>query len=783
MKFSESWLRTFADPAISTDELAHALTFGGLEVEGVEPVAPAFTGVVVGEVLAVAPHPDADRLRVCQVNTGQAVIAIVCGAPNVYPGMKVPAALPGAELPGITIKKTAVRGVESGGMLCSARELGLDGDESGLLVLPVDATPGQDVRAALDLDDRILITKPTPNRGDCLSMLGVAREVGAITGAPLTLSACGSVEPVIKDTLAIHIDAPAACARYCGRLVRGVNPDAPTPHWMQRRLTRCGVRPISAIVDITNYVMLELGQPLHAFDAAKLQGDIHVRFAASGESIELLNGQQLALAPEFLVIADSAGPVALAGIMGGAASAVDSATRDVFLESAYFDAEAIAGKSRVLGFGSESSFRFERGVDFGGTRRALERATALVLDICGGQAGAVTEAGSVLPARSAVVLRLSRVKRLLGVELGSDCIADILRRLDLSYTCGEGTFTVTPPSFRFDISIEEDLVEEVARIHGYEAIPAAAPRGAMGLRPASEAARTRAYLRRLLAARDYHEVITYSFVSSEWERDLCANSAPVALANPIASQMDVMRSSLFGGLIHSTAFNVRHKQTRVRVFELGLCFLHVDTGYEQPLRLAGAACGTVLPEQWGSPARNVDFFDVKADVEALFRPRGISCEAAEHPALHPGKSARILCEGKAVGWVGELHPRWQQKYDLPLAPVLFELDYAALAVGRSPRYVEVSKFPPVRRDIAAVFAEEVPYQAVIEALRTDQPALVSGVELFDVYRGADLGNGKKSLAFRVLLQDTRKTLTDAEVDSVVLHLRQTLQRQFNATLR
>jgi phenylalanyl-tRNA synthetase beta chain len=784
MKFSENWLRTFVDPPLSSRELADALTMGGIEVEFMEPAAPPFDKVVVGKVLKVEKHPGADRLAVCEVDTGGAPLTIVCGAPNVRPGIKVPAALVGARLPGMEIKAAKVRGVESHGMLCSARELGLSEDAAGLLVLPQDAQTGADIRKVLDLDDQLFTTKPTPNRGDCLSLLGMAREVAAITGAAMTAVKFNPVDDALGEALRIKLEAPQACPRYCGRLVRGVNARARTPQWMVERLARSGVRSLGALVDITNYVMLELGQPLHAFDAAKIEGAVHVRFAREKEPLTLLNGETRALSPDFLVIADDKKALALAGIMGGADSAVSDATADIFLESAFFDPGVIAGKSRVLGFGSDSSHRFERGVDFSGTVSALEHATQLVLEICGGKAGPVSEAGAALPQRAPVTLRLERVARLLGIKPGAAEISGMLRRLGFEFTASKGVFNVMPPAHRFDIAIEEDLIEEVARMHGYDNIPAATPVAHASMLPVPEARRDAAVIRRLLVARDYQEVVTYSFVDRTWENDFCGNASPVALANPIASQMSVMRSSLIGSLVNCVAFNVSHKQARVRVFEIGRCFVASATGgYEQPLRVGAIAYGDALQEQWGSPARRVDFYDVKADVEALLASRGVQYETALHPALHPGKTARIVRNGMTVGWIGELHPRWQQKYDLPFAPVHFELDFEYVAEGTLPVYNEISRFPPVRRDLAVIVDENVSYQAMVEGLRSGQPAIVTEIGLFDIYRGAGIEKGKKSLAFRVLLQDTHKTLTDSEVDSAVSQLIQVLQQRFNAKLR
>ncbi|MCW5605334.1 MAG: phenylalanine--tRNA ligase subunit beta [Burkholderiales bacterium] len=784
MKFSENWLRTFVDPPLSSTELADALTMGGIEVEELEPAAPPFDKVVVGEVLKVGKHPDADRLTVCEVNVGTALLLIVCGAPNVRAGIKVPVALAGAKLPGIEIKVTKVRGIESHGMLCSEKELGLNDDADGLLILSPDAAVGAGVRETLDLDDMLLTTKPTPNRGDCLSLLGMAREVAAITGAVFDPPAIEPVAHAIQDRLSVTLAAPEDCPRYCGRIVQGVDPAASTPPWMLQRLERSGIRGISAIVDITNYVMLETGQPLHAFDAEKLTGGIQVRRAQAGEQLTLLNGQTPQLGPGFLVIADDAGAVALAGIMGGAASAVSDATHGIFLESAFFDPAVIAGKSRTLGFGSDSAYRFERGVDFSATTHALERATRLVMEICGGRAGPISEAVSTLPARPPVRLRLARAERLLGIRLDPDVVAGILRRLGFEFAVADGEFRVMPPACRFDIAIEEDLIEEVARIHGYGNIPAAAPAVPAVMLPAPESRRESPAVRRLLVARDYQEIVTYSFVERAWEEDFCGNATPVALANPIASQMSVMRSSLIGSLVDCVAFNVSRKQQRVRVFEISRCFSAVPDGsHIQTMRVGGIAYGDALQEQWGSPARQADFYDVKADVELLVSGRGARFEAGVHPALHPGKSARIVRGDMTMGWIGELHPRWQRKYDLPLAPVLFELDLEKVVEGDLPVYNEISKFPPVRRDLAVVLDEDVCYQTVLDALQSVRNPIVAEIGIFDVYRGRGIEKGKKSLAFRVLLQDTRRTLTDAEVDSALSGLIQVLQQRFNAKLR
>ncbi len=782
MKLSEHWLRELADPDLTTAELADLLTFGGVEVEAVDPAAPLFDRVVVAEILEVEKHPQADRLNVCRVNASAAPLTIVCGAPNARAGMRVAAALPGARLPGMEIKQAKVRGIESQGMLCSAKELGLSEDASGLLALAPDAVIGLSVRDLLDLDDQVFTTKPTPNRGDCLSVLGLAREVAALAGVPLKWQVPPPVAPVIDDAVDVAVDAPADCPRYCARLIRGVDAAAATPDWMLRRLARSGIRAISAVVDVTNYVMLEMGQPLHAFDAVKIEGGIRVRRARTGEKLVLLNGTELALSADHLVIADARQPLALAGVMGGDYSGVTTATADVILESAFFSPDTIAGRTRELGFGSDSAYRFERGVDFAGALAALERATRLILQICGGRPGPVTESSSTLPARAPVRLRLPRAQRVLGFGIESGLAVAILERLGCQLRLTGDVIEAVPPSYRFDIAIEEDLNEELARVHGYDRIPAEVPRARAALLPVAESDRGIAAVRRLLADLDYQEVVTYSFVDRDWENDFCGNANPVALANPIASQMSVMRSSLIGGLVNAVVFNASRKQDRVRLFETGRCFLNSE-GYPQPRRVAAIAFGEAGPRQWGSKARTVDYFDVKSDLESLLAPAAAGFVPASHPALHPGKSAQITVNGEVVGWIGELHPRWQRKYDLASAPVLFEIESRVVEQRELPVYRGISRFPAVRRDLAAVFDETIRYGDIREALMRSGSAILKDVTAFDLYRGEGVPKGKKSLAFSVLLQDTRKTLTDAEAEKAVTDLRRILQEKFNAKLR
>ncbi|MBN8474418.1 phenylalanine--tRNA ligase subunit beta [Sulfuritalea sp.] len=791
MQFSESWLRSLCNPALSNQELCHLLTMAGLEVEENEPVAPEFSGVVVAHVLTVDKHPDADKLKLCSVDVGEAApLQIVCGAPNVAAGMKVPCARVGANLPGIEIKKAKVRGIESHGMLCSARELGLSEDHGGLLPLAADAVVGEDIRKHLDLDDRRITIKLTPNRADCLSVLGVARELSALTGVPLSAPEIKPVAAAIDDQRAIQLDAPASCPRYCGRIVRGVNANVPTPEWMKRRIERSGIRSISFLVDVTNYVMLEIGQPLHAFDDAELAGAVHVRLPAPGEKLLLLNEQTVTPAADTALIADDEKPLAMAGIMGGEHSGISDSTRDLFLESAYFPPAAIAGKARALGFSSDAAHRYERGVDFELQRRAIERATQLILENCGGQSGPVVEAAAPdhLPLRRPVTLRSARAAKVLGIALPDERIEAMLKSLGLQVERVAGGFRVTPPSFRFDIEIEEDLIEEIARIHGYDSIPSLPPVARVAMMPASESKKSAMALRRQVAARGYHEVVTYSFVEAAWESDFAANAAPVVLANPIASQMGVMRSTLVGGLVGTLAANRKRQIDRVRVFEIGRCFRReagagpVD-GFTQPLRVGGLAAGAAQPEQWGTTTRRVDFYDLKADVEAVFAPRRLEFVKAAHPALHPGRCAEVRLDGVCVGHIGELHPRWVQKYELGTAPVVFELELPALLATPFPAYVEVSRFPAVVRDLALVVPLGQALAPLLAGLKAAAPAIVRDVALFDVYQGKGLAESEKSLAFRIVMQDTQRTLEDAEVDAVIADLLAVAGRDFAASLR
>jgi phenylalanyl-tRNA synthetase beta chain len=797
MQFSERWLRSFVDPPLGSDELAHLLTMSGVEVETCRPVAPPFSGVVVGQVLSVRKHPNADRLTVCSVDVGTGEpLSIVCGAPNVAVGMKAPVALVGAQLPeGLAVKAVSMRGVESRGMLCSARELGLSDDHSGLLALPGDASLGRDVRELLALDDRIFTLKLTPNRADCLSVLGVAREVAALTRARLQTPEIRPVPAAIDARFPVKISDPRGCGRFAGRVIRNVNASASTPAWMKERLERAGQRPISALVDVTNYVMLELGRPLHVYDLDKLAGGIDVRFGRKGERVKLLNDMTVEVDETVLCITDGSGPIGLGGIMGGDSTKADLETGNIFLESAFFYPEAIAGRARRYNFTSDASHRFERGVDFDNNVAGIERATRIILDICGGQPGPTVDTVAKLPERRPVRMRVSRAHKIIGVPVPAAEMADIFARLGLAHSrddAGGESFVVTPPSFRFDIEIEEDLVEEVARLYGFERIPARPPRAPIAMRAQREAQRSPHALRQRLADADYQEAINFGFVDPQWEADFAGEANPIRVLNPIASHLAVMRSTLIGSLVANVGTNLGRKLPRIRVFELGRVYLRdpaaregdLDVGgVRQPLRIGAIAYGPALEEQWGLPARDADFYDVKADVEALLAPRAARYESAPHPALHPGRSARVMLDGAAIGWVGELHPRWQQKYGLPLSAALFELDLEPLGRVDLPRYREVSKFPPVVRDLALVVDEGLPAAVLLEQMGRFRPAGVREIRLFDYYRGKGVESGKKSLAFRVVMQDTARTLTDAEADAAIAQLTELLAAKFGAKLR
>ncbi|MFS2112776.1 phenylalanine--tRNA ligase subunit beta [Herbaspirillum frisingense] len=807
MQFSENWLRTMVNPTMTSDELSHLLTMSGLEVEEVEPVAPPFTNVVVGEVLEVTKHPDADRLNVCRVNvhTGT-ILNIVCGAPNVRAGLKVPCAMVGAVLPPgadgkpFEIKVGKLRGVESQGMLCSARELKLSEDHGGLLELPDDAPVGQNFRDYLQLNDLKFTIKLTPNKADCLSVLGVAREVSALTGTPLKAPVYQAAAVNLDEKLPVRISAPELCGRFAGRVIRGLNAKAATPQWMKQRLERSGQRSISALVDISNYVMLELGRPSHVFDLDKIHGGLDVRWGRKGESLKLLNGNTVEVDEWVGVISDDKEIESLAGIMGGDATAVSLETSNIYLEAAFWFPQAIQGRARRYNFSTDAAHRFERGVDFATVVDHIERITALLLEICGTsdtRVGPIDDQIVNLPKREPVTLRTARAAKVIGVEITDEMVSDIFKRLGLSFDYQPGLFSVTPPSYRFDIEIEEDLIEEVARVYGFENIPALPPVAANAMRIAPENTRSLFAIRRLLADQDYQEVVNFSFVDSAWEADFGGNADPIKLLNPIASQMSVMRSSLIAGLVANARYNVNRKASRIRVFEAGAIFRkNADiadgplsvAGFEQPKRVAALAYGPVAEEQWGQPSRNVDYFDVKADLEALFAPRTLRFVKAEHPALHPGRTAHVLLGEQVIGVIGELHPKWQQKYELPLAPVVFEVDADALQQRVLPVYTEISKFPAVSRDIALVVKQSIGAQQLLDVFAAEKEAnpacaILQALVLFDEYQGKGLESDEKSLAFRCTLQDTQNTLQDDKVDLAVSALVAAAGSRLGARLR
>ncbi|MDE3207805.1 MAG: phenylalanine--tRNA ligase subunit beta [Pseudomonadota bacterium] len=783
MKISENWLREYVNPDMDTIALADALTMAGLEVESVEPVGAVFSGVVAGRVVSVTKHPNADRLSVCQVDVGETrMLQIVCGAPNVRPGMVVPCARVGARLPELVIKLGKLRGIESQGMLCSAGELGLEDAVDGLLVFPEETVPGLDVRELLDLDDRVLTLKLTPNRSDCLSVEGIAREVAAITGLDFCALQVGKNKPGLPDEVPVRLDEKQACPRYLGQVIRGINPQASTPLWIRRRLERCGFRPKNLLVDVTNYVMLELGQPLHAFDLNHIHDEIIVRKAISGEQLTLLDGQRVNL-DEALVIADSQGPLAVAGVMGGLESAVSLTTRDLFLESAWFSPDTIAGRARVLNVASEAAYRFERGVGRDLAQRALNRAVQLILEYGGGACGPVVSQGAAIPPPSAILLRQSRMLRLLGTHIPSDEVTLFFLRLGFEIVPVEQGWMVTPPGFRLDVSSEADLIEEAARLFGYDHVATTLPKGQFTMLPAQESMLSVSQVRSWFVSRDYQEIITYSFVDELWEQALRydVDASLLKLRNPISSQMGVMRSTLFGGLVDCLRTNLNYKQERVRIFEIGTVFIDEKQQLAQPRYVGGLCYGDVVAQQWGSVSRQVDLFDIKADIEALnpdfrFVP-------AVHPALHPTQCARIELNGRLTGWLGVLHPRWCQEYGLAQAPVLFELELESLRTRSVPKAQPLSRQPLVRRDLAIIVSCERTWQEILDALWPTVPEQIVDISLFDEYRGRGIDEGKKSLAFKVMMQDTQKTLTDTEVDEVMLGLTEFLTSRFDAVLR
>ncbi len=790
MKFSEQWLRSWVDPQVSTDELVEQLTMAGLEVDSVEPMGAGLADLRVGEVLALEAHPDADKLRVCRVSIGEdEALQVVCGAPNVEVGGKYPLAPVGATLPGgMKIKKSKLRGVESFGMLCSARELGLSDDSQGLMALPPEADAGQGLVDALGLDDTIIEIDLTPNRGDCLGIEGVAREVGTLTRTPVTPLEIEAVPEGCKDTFAVDVQAPAACPRYLGRVIRGVNAAASTPLWMQQRLQRSGIRSLGPLVDITNYVLLELGQPMHAFDLARLSGGIRVRFAEQGERLTLLDEREISLDSETLVIADHDKVLAIAGVMGGMESGVTDTTADLFLECAFFPPEAIAGCARRYAMHTDSAHRFERGVDPFLQARALERASALLLEICGGSAGPVIEQLAVeqLPVREMIRLRKSRIQRVLGLLPEDLEVTEILTRLGIRVDAQDDTgWQVAPPSFRFDISIEADLIEEVGRIYGYNRLPSVVMQGSLEMQPLSESDRSIEQYCDTLVARGYQQAVTYSFVDPQLQASVNPDREAIALANPISSEMGVMRTSLWPGLLKAAQHNVNRQKSRVRFFEHGLRFYRAGGDIQQELVLAGVVTGSRLPEHWDGKAMAVGFHDLKKDVEVLLQLAGGAFRfvADTHPALHPGQSAAILQDDNVVGWIGRIHPQLALTLDLDPGTCVFELEYAAISRGRLARFTPISRYPSIRRDLAVVVDADIEAAELRTVTEEAAGALLQEVIIFDVYQGKGVETGRKSIALGLILQDYSSTLTEQDIESVVSRVTDRLGEKLGASLR
>lgn len=790
MQISEAWLREYVNPAISTEELVAQLTMAGLEVDSVTPAAAAFSGVVVGEVLAMAQHPDADRLRVCQVAVGEAEpLQIVCGASNVRVGLKIPAALCGAVLPGdFKIKRSKLRGVESFGMLCSEKELGLAADANGLMELAGDAPVGIDIREYLSLNDTLIEVDLTPNRADCLSVEGIAREVAVLNRMDWSATQVESLEMAHQDILNVGVEDTAACPRYLGRLIKNVNAKATTPLWMQERLRRSGLRSLGPLVDVTNYVLLELGQPLHAFDADKLHGGISVRRAKTGEELALLNGQTIKLDDGALVIADEKQALALAGIMGGLDSAVSDETQAIFLECAFFAPQSIAGKARCFGLHTDSSHRFERGVDATLQARALERATQLIVAIAGGSVGAITDVTTEfsLPQRPAVMLRRQRLEKMLGIAIVDGQVVDIFERLGMSMQIQNDGWLITPPGFRFDIAIEADLIEEIARIYGYNNLPNNKLLMRSELSQATESVLEIGRVADLLVDRGYQEAITYSFVDEDIQKTVAPDDEPIRLKNPISSELAVMRTTLWCGLLKAALYNTNRQQQRVRLFETGLRFVKKDDGICQQKTLAGLILGSAYPEQWGEKTRKVDFFDMKADVQALFALTG--CDAAfsvaQHIALHPGQTAEILSPaGEKMGWIGMLHPTLEKQLGFDTPVFLFELDQNLLLNKRIPSFKALSKYPSVRRDLALIVKEEIAASEVISCIRSCNEPMLQDVVIFDIYRGKGVEEGSKSIALSLHLQNELQTLTDSEIDAILNRILEPLTNKISAKLR
>lgn len=787
MKFNEAWLREWINPEVATAEFAHRLTMAGLEVDAIDPVAADFTGVIVGEIVSIAQHPDADKLRVCQVSNGNETVQVVCGAANARQGLKIPFATLGAQLPGLKIKQAKLRGVESFGMLCSAEELGLAESADGLLELPADAPVGQDIRVYLQLDDTAIELGVTPNRADCLSIRGLARDAAAVFSLSQSAPTFNAVAPQIEDQFPVYIEATDVCPRYLGRVIRGVNLTQDSPLWLKERLRRCGQRSIDPVVDITNYVLLELGQPLHAFDLNKLKGGIVVRKAKQGEKLALLNDQTVELKDDTLVIADEEKPLAMAGIMGGAESAVSHSTQDIFLESAFFAPIKQAGKARNYGLHTDSSHRYERGVDYQLQRQAIERATQLILDVCGGAPGPVIEKVSEtdLPQAKVITLRRQKVAEMLGVAVADSEIERIFTQLEFSFVATTEGWQVTAPSWRFDLSIEVDLIEEIARIYGYNQLPTRHTPAGIALKPQSETRKPLAQMRRILLSRGYQEAITYSFVDPELQKLINPDIAPVPVKNPISSDMSVMRTSLWAGLLKTLQHNLNRQQSRVRLFETGLRFVPSAEGLQQERMFAGLVTGDRYPESWSEQGEKVDFFDLKGDLEAFLAYAGVEVafDVGSHSALHPGQTAVLRIDGKEIGYIGSLHPQLQAQLDIPQSVYVFEFSLNAINEGRLPKFEELSRFPEVRRDLAVLVDKNVNAGDVMQTIREVAGETLRNLRLFDTYEGKGIDPQRKSLGFGLTFRHSSRTLNDDEIAAILSQVIELLNKRYQAVLR
>ena len=791
MKIAESWLREWVNPDLETDVLAERLTMAGHEVESISREGAGLDGVVIAEVLDVAKHPDADRLSVCKVSDGSGnMVDVVCGAPNVVKGMKSPLATPGLKLPnGVKLRKSKIRGVVSNGMLCSAIELGLGGEADGIIALPDDAPVGGALTDYLGLPDTVIDLDLTPNRGDCFSVLGIARDVAALTAAELQDQSAAPVKATIEDTHPVKVDLPEGCPNFAGRVIRNIDPAAKSPVWMVEKLRRSGLRAIHPVVDVTNYVMLELGQPLHAYDLSLVKGPIRPRLAKKGEKVTLLDEKELAVNEDTLVISDDSGAIGLAGIMGGLSTAVSDATADVFFEAAFWPPEFMAGRARSYGLHTDASLRFERGVDPEGQARAIEKATALLLEISGGDAGplVVTMASDHLPKRDVIRVRSARVATLLGVEIDDKTISEILQLLGLSVTPTDDGWDVIAPSHRFDIEIEVDLIEEIARVYGYDAIPEVTAIAETPLEVVTESRIDLDQAAVTLVARDYQEIITYSFIDADSNKRLTDVDPILLLSNPISSDMSVMRASLWPGMLIAVASNASRQQDRIRLFEIGKSFHGALDDHDEAVRIAGVCMGSALPEQWGSKSQSIDFFDIKSDVSALLQLAGeisqIEFVATEHPALQPGQAANIVRDGQLLGVVGKLHPRHSKYFELKRDVFLFELDAAAALESGAPKAKTVSKFPSIRRDIAVVVDDKITSDQLIAAVASSAPDLISSVRIFDIYKGPGIEAGLKSVALGLILQETSRTLTDDDADAAMTAAVRKLEDKFAAELR